>query len=192
MKKLTPYDYNGLELYHISPVNHDGAIFYPRVPESRMKTEDAEIPRICFAPTLEGAYKAVYPNPRHLDLNLFFLHVPDNMEDLRAFNSIVMPNVQDVPDVFDTDELWCLDPVYMLCVGIVMFFTIYDGYEERWITKPIDVTDIMEDYYGAFERGDSLYMPDGEYNETFPNDLMDKLRDRASRAMKYNNQIYNQ
>lgn len=24
MKKLTPYDYNGLELYHISPVNHDG------------------------------------------------------------------------------------------------------------------------------------------------------------------------
>ena len=188
MLTLHPYDYNGLELYHISPVNHDGEIFYPRVPESRMKTEDDKTPRICFAPTLEGAYKAVCPNPRHLDLDLFFLHVPDNMDDIKAFNSIVSPDENEVPDVLDTDELWCLDPVYMKCIGVIMFFTVdrFDNTYDHKDTKAIDVTDIMEDYHGAFERGDSLYTPEDEYNEGFPDDLMDKLRDRAFRAMKYN------
>lgn len=184
MRKLTPYDYNGLELYHISPENHDGAIFYPRVPESRMKREDDETPRICFAPTLEGAYKAIYPNPKHFDLDLFFLHVPDNMDDIRAFNSIVVPSIREVPDVLDTDELWCLDPVVMKCIGVIMFFTVYrfDDIYYQWDTKAIDVTDIMEDRYGVFERGDSLCMPESG----FLNDLMDKLRDRAFRVMKYN------
>jgi len=76
----------------------------------------------------------------------------------------------------------------MKCVGVIMFFTVdrLDNTYDHRDTKAIDVTDIMEDYHGAFERGDSLYIPEDEYNESFPDDLMDKLRDRAFRAMKYN------
>lgn len=150
MLTLHPYDYNGLELYHLSPVNHDGELFYPRVPESRMISEDAVTPRVCFGPSLLEAYYAVETLRRHNQMDLMFVHVPDNIDELKAFNAIVSPDDDDVPDASKTGELWSLDPVKMKCMGLVLFYTRYervypDGecgwYNEKNVTRVYDVID---------------------------------------------------
>ena len=139
MLTLHPYDYNGLELYHLSPVNHDGELFLPRIPDSRMRSENATTPRVCFGPSLLEAYYAVKPIRCCNEMDLMFIHVPNNLDELKAFNAIVAPEEDDVPDVFNTGELWSLDPVEMKCVGLVLFYTGYERYDEKSITRVYDV-----------------------------------------------------
>lgn len=153
MITLHPYDYNGLDLYHLSPVNHDGELFLPRVPDSRMRTEDATTPRICFGPSILKAYYAVKTLRCHNQMDLMFIHVPNNLDELKAFNAIVAPDENEVPDAFSTDELWSLDPVEMKCVGLVLFYTRYERIyriypdgdcewcDEEFVTRVYDVID---------------------------------------------------
>lgn len=171
MLTIHPYDYDGLNLYHISPVNHDGEIFLPRVPSSRMRSEDGITPRVCFGPSLLDAYYAVKTTRCHTQMDLMFIHVPNNLDELKAFSAIVAPNENEVPDASDTGELWSLDPVEMKCVGLALFYTRYeriypDGecgwFDEKSVTR---VYEVMDDILRLHRR--SVFM-----DELSPKEIM--------------------
>lgn len=106
-----------IPLYHISLENHNGEIFYPRIPEG-VWDEDEKTPRICVSTSLVGCIRALdtclwYPAVK------WYVHVPDNLEDLYQNGSVMMPSEKEVGDVKTTREKWIIEPCKMNCIGAI-------------------------------------------------------------------------
>lgn len=68
--------------YHLSEINHNNEVFYPRVPYSIMDDEeykDQKSKRICFSTTLSGAYRAIQFRPNE-SMELY-VHIPLEIEN---------------------------------------------------------------------------------------------------------------
>lgn len=146
------------ELYHISQVNHDGETFFPRVPANRMKGEDAITPRVCFAESIEGAMDAIGMCPGSAYEKFFFVHVPEDFEELMDEGSFVFPG-DAVPDSDETHEIWCTDMVKMRCVAFVMSWVDMYG--------TIRLEEIYRDPDPKYTLDDLIKMYDEECEEEY-------------------------
>ena len=76
-------------LYHVSLKNHDGEIFCPRIPDSKIDEENKTIKRICVSGriswALDGVEASVYEK--------YYVHVP-----VAYPKKLYRPNKNDVPD----------------------------------------------------------------------------------------------
>lgn len=94
-----------VKLYHLSTVNLDGRMIFPRVPKNRMVETGAEndiTPRISFAPSIDECLMALSADVEGIE---FFVHEP--VGKFQAFH----PSKIDVPDVEYTSEVWVTTPV---------------------------------------------------------------------------------
>lgn len=99
-----------MRLYHLS-TDCNIKYFYTRVPESRIKEENDDIPRICVAHSLgscflgwSGAYK------RHVKGGMICALYEFNIdEDKKKFIKATHELEGLVPDAEDTRELWITD-----------------------------------------------------------------------------------
>jgi len=158
-----------IELYHISMENNDGVKFEPRVPLHRMNGEDPVTDRVCFAPTIEGALKAIdlLPYNEFLPEVFFFVHMPVNVLELINDGAIYEPSEGEVPDVKETGEVWCMEPVEMRCVSFahayyhqskgIVVEDIYTDPDPRMSIEELIGRYRMEDKYNelGFENEDS-------------------------------------
>lgn len=110
-----------MKLYHLSKQNHDGEVFVPRVPNSAGEGEDVEYKRICFSSTISGAWRA-HPSGGADDksgcviYDKFYVHVPAKVPSTKQ---IKFPDIESVPDIAITDEVWVTRKTRMKCIGIV-------------------------------------------------------------------------
>lgn len=126
LRPLDKPDFFMTDLFHISQVNHDGETFFPRVPTNRMRGEDAITPRVCFAESIEGAMDAIGLNPGSAYDKFFFVHVPEDFEELINEGAFVNPGDL-VPDAEETHEVWCTRAVRMRCVAFSYAWVDYQG-----------------------------------------------------------------
>ena len=140
--------------YHISLDNHDGEIFEPRVPKNRMNWEDDQTPRICFAEDLYGCLQAIDMMPLPRMEQFFFVHEPILLHD--HTDPFYYPTRDEVPDVNETGEVWCLDPVEMKCTSFCMAWVDHDNVElhiEELYFNPdpnLDRDELIDQYYRDF------------------------------------------
>lgn len=102
-------------LYHLSDINHDGQVFYPRVPDSIMDDEDEYTPRVCFSTSISRAFVALIRPGQKAKM---FVHIPRKpIADLLKEGAIYKPTNKEVPDAMITREYWLLEEVQMCCIG---------------------------------------------------------------------------
>lgn len=131
-------------LYHITFDIHQRFYFTPRIPEGAEEwDEECEIPRICFAPTIEGCLTA---------LPVGLMNLPDWLEEnnnvIKVFTldtekygikkkNIIKPeelyNKEYVGDAILTGEHWVTQDVLFLEEDVK--FIEITGYELKMLTK---------------------------------------------------------
>jgi hypothetical protein len=126
-------------LFHLSWENHDGEVFYPRVPSNRMVDEDDCTDRVCLSSSLHGCYTAINDTPYWFRTQIddfIFVHVAKNLRELVETENLWLPGLDEVPDILETGEIWATGPVEMECicvarvtVGINDFFKFTPVYE---------------------------------------------------------------
>lgn len=112
------------KLYHLSPVNHDGETFNPRVPDNIIiggyghyeELEEKKTPRVCFSKTISGAFLALNFDGTYEEL---YVHVPEDIERISR-DSVEVPTEDKVWDAEFTREVWVKEPVKMKCIGKVL------------------------------------------------------------------------
>lgn len=111
-------------LFHISYENHDGEVFYPRVPQNRMVGEDGCTDRVCLADSLNGCYHGIQgPMITGLyDEDYVFVHVVNNLKELVDTDNLWLPGIDRVPDVVETGEIWATGPVELECICLARVF----------------------------------------------------------------------
>ena len=121
-------------LFHLSPQNHNGEWFRPRVPDSIVSyfnsedNEDDTVRRVCFSGSISGAFFAISFDGYPKKLNV---HVPENIDDIVKRRKLCKPTKEQVFDVNYTDEYWIKCKVKMKCIGYV-----YISYRDRFFSKP--------------------------------------------------------
>ena len=116
------------KLFHLSPNNHDGEWFKPRIPYSIItdgeNKEDNKVKRVCFSGSISGAFFGIsfdgYPQR-------LYVHIPENIEDIVKRKKLCKPTEEQVFDVHYTNEYWVKCKVKMKCIGY-----IYIKYNDRW------------------------------------------------------------
>lgn len=83
--------------------NLDGAILNPRVPLSRMETEDDKIKRICVSKSINGCLSACQCWFKDDTVNIYTCES----------NKVIQPSLEQVPDSCFTEEEWIIEPVEM-------------------------------------------------------------------------------
>lgn len=125
------------KLYHLSPDNHDGEVFHPRVPDSIIYgEEDSKHNRVCFSPTMSGCFRSI----SGCCTEVLYVHVPININEILKRGGLYKPSPNLVPDVDETNEHWCRRPVKLKCIGKAKF-RMKHGYcqkplvEINWLEK---------------------------------------------------------
>ena len=117
-----------INLYHISLKNHNGEVFYPKIPEVYNSDEDDTISRVCFSSTISGAYRSItFEDTCGEEC---YVHVPANIDSIIRRGSVYKPNTNLVWDATFTNEYWVRRPVKLKCIGKAKFY-----YKDRssWI-----------------------------------------------------------
>ena len=106
-------------LYHLSDNNYDNETFVPRpMPRWRaMEGENWKTKRICVSTSIDGALAALLSSDSQPFGKHLFVHVPENIDELKSKNKIYAPSKKQVPDVEATGELWLKAPAKMKCIG---------------------------------------------------------------------------
>ena len=145
-------------MYHLSVDNHHGELFKPHIPTNRLPREDNTTPRVCFADTIVGAWKAMPHQMIGTDCIMLFVHVPAYIPSKEY---IVFPTEEQVPDVNITGELWSVKPVRMELIGTIVIqdsFGVVDwGWLDEFHITEAERRSATMDHIGALE----LY---SEYN----------------------------
>ena len=115
MRKYNPTSHP--KLYHLSIDNHDGEIFFPRIPSS-YEEENQTIPRVCVSTSIIGCLRAIDPGRWNPYIE-YYVHVPENIDELYNTLSVKSPNMKDVPDVDITKEKWIVKPTRFYCIGLI-------------------------------------------------------------------------
>lgn len=99
--------------YFISENRLDNTTLKPRVPNNYFTKhgyEDAETPRVCFAPSVDMCLAGLSQN---LDGRTFYVYEPTDISQC----SVYKPNTKAVPDSGITNELWITNPVEVKQIG---------------------------------------------------------------------------
>lgn len=106
-------------LYHISLEKLNNNSLSPRIPESRAKWENTEIPRICLSPTIEGCLTAINENfsellyqQNSLDIPLIGYIYSIDERTINVSNLVLPEELYDKAYVFDslvTQEHWVIN-----------------------------------------------------------------------------------
>lgn len=110
------------QCFHISFQDHKEGTWYPRIPAGsdvgkKTKLSEPDIPRICFSETLEGCFRAIYPNVSQFfeqekyPWMEFYVYSPliTNKTKLLSNNDLIKHHF--VHDAHITKEIWILNPV---------------------------------------------------------------------------------
>lgn len=112
-----------MHLYHVTLDLHHRGVFTPRVPENieDYGDEEAETPRICFAPTLEGCLSSfpigVYNLKEQLEdtdniIKVFRLTLPHpQVAPKNIYTPQYLTQMGYVSDSWATGEHWLLKPI---------------------------------------------------------------------------------
>ncbi len=123
-------------LFHISLENCDGKTFNPRIPtDAYNNDEDTKHKRICVSTSLIGCILAIDPC-LWCPAVKWFVHVPEDLDELYESGSVLVPNEKEVPDVKTTREKWITKKTRMKCIGIIANCShIYGKRRFRWVKK---------------------------------------------------------
>lgn len=108
-------NYKG-KLYCISQRNMDGETLVPRIPDNYLTKngyEDADTPRVCFAPSVDQCLIALSQNNANKS---FYVYEPEDQSKIDVYK----PNTKAVPDSKITGELWAIQPVKLKRVGQIL------------------------------------------------------------------------
>ena len=117
LKLVKPKELLNLKLYFVS-ANKNFTKLKPRVPQNNLTELDIEnnnIPRICFAPSIQQCIQAIYTEKG----KEYYVYVPKG----NLFkHKIYKCTAKEVPDSNLTDEYWCLDeieiqPLFKIKIG---------------------------------------------------------------------------
>lgn len=100
-----------MDIYHLSTVNSNNKILYPRIPDNYFTKngfEDGKTSRVCFAKTIDGALAALSMN---LEGKTLYVHVP--------YEKVKYSDAVNVPDSKITKEVWVREPVKIKCIGTI-------------------------------------------------------------------------
>ena len=166
-------------VFHISPEGHlDGQIFKPRVPEyldkydpSKTEFEDAETPRVCFSPSIDGCLNAILVNIGRWKtankLRDWYVYIPE--KPLKEYKYRTNKQLVDEKKVYDanlTKEIWIEEPVRLKQYGIIRIDSVTDvnrkkavpttlgeskkrnvyDFKWHWLVKPKVIKDVPYDY----------------------------------------------
>lgn len=117
LKLIKAKDLLNLKLYFVSE-KKDFKKLDPRIPKNeRTETgiENNNIPRVCFAPSIEQCLQAIHPEKGQE----YYVYVPKGALFKHKITKCLM---KEVPDANLTDEYWCLDsieiqPLYKIKIG---------------------------------------------------------------------------
>ena len=121
LKLVKPKDLLNLKLYFVSE-RKDFEKLSPRIPKNDLTMNDFEnnnIPRVCFAPSIQQCLQAISYSIEASDTKEYYVYVPkDNLFKHKIYKCVP----KDVPDANLTDEYWCLDaikiqPLYIIKIG---------------------------------------------------------------------------
>lgn len=101
------------ELFHLSFIDKlHSTTMYPRVPNSAVNGyEDCITDRICFSNSIDNALAALQGCAGR-----YYVYIPKNMELMNLYH----PSVDEVFDAHITKEVWCLNPVEVVCIGSII------------------------------------------------------------------------
>ena len=117
------------QIYHLS--RRLKTTISPRIPETAVPFyEDTEIPRVCFSESIDGALSALQG-----DEGIYYVHVPKDIS--KCF--IYKPTEKDVFDSICTNEVWVLNDVELVCIGIIENKGILSTTEYRMKYPPYDI-----------------------------------------------------
>ena len=106
-------------LFHLSDKNYDNQIFVPRsLPKWRaMEGENWKTKRICVSSSIDGALTALLSSDSQPFGKHLFVHVPENLNELKLKKKVYVPTTKQVPDANATQEIWLKAPAKMACIG---------------------------------------------------------------------------
>ena len=130
-------------LYHLSSTNLDGKLLSPRSMEKWrvMEGEDWRSKRVCFSSSIDGSLAALCTSMSCPFGETFYVHVPENLEDLFSKDNVYKPSTKKVPDADETGEFWAKAPCKMKCIGRVEVMSVdwqhkgrnVDFFSWKWI-----------------------------------------------------------
>lgn len=117
-------------LFHLSNKD-DLNVLFPRVPTSPFQdengktVEDTAVKRVCFSTSITGALHAIqhraYPENEDIRQLVYVIPLPRDIHKRKKCRDgrWKRPNFREVPDAYDTGEIWVLKPVKVVGVGEV-------------------------------------------------------------------------
>lgn len=108
-------------LYHLSSTSLDGKLLSPRSMEKWrvMEGEDWRSKRVCLSDSIDGSLAALCTSMSAPFGEKFYVHVPENIDELFSRDNIYKPSTKQVPDAEETKEFWAKAPCKMKCIGRV-------------------------------------------------------------------------
>lgn len=166
-------------LYHISIVElkENELNFIPRVPESRMITENDSIKRICFSDDITTCLNAMsniqqvlwksYTNDSNI--KLFVYAIDEN----KLNNNLLNPSevYKYVPDALENNEYWVLEEVKVNLINtICLNESMYKIFDVDYDEDDRSYNEIISDYLkeNSYEYKDCI---DGDIIENIEDDL---------------------
>lgn len=105
-----------MKLYHLSrnPIL-DRILLLPRVPinnQTKYGYENNTIKRISFSTSIDGALASIGCNHENIKM---YVYSPINIDKTK----IIIPTIEQVPDVINTNEVWYTDTVNIKKIAVI-------------------------------------------------------------------------
>lgn len=110
-----------------------------------MDGEDWRSKRVCLSSSIDGALAALCTSMTNPFGEKFYVHVPDNLEELFSHDNIYKPSLKQVPDSDETGEHWAKATCKMKCIGKIEVMSIkhdvdpklVDFFTWRWVEEQV-------------------------------------------------------
>lgn len=117
-------------LYHLSADKLEETILYPRIPETAVDCyEDTQTLRVCFSESIDGALSALQG-----DVGMYYVYTPKDISKCFIYH----PTEKEVFDSPYTKEVWILNAVELVCIGVIENKGITSKTEYQMIYPPYD------------------------------------------------------
>ena len=117
-------------IYHLSSEILKSTILHPRIPETAVDCyEDTQTPRVCFSESIDGALSALQG-----DVGRYYVYSPKDIS--KCF--IYRPTEKEVFDSPYTKEVWVLNSVELICIGIIENRGVTSKTEYQMVYPPYD------------------------------------------------------
>jgi hypothetical protein len=129
---------SNMRFFHVREENEVAVTFAPRIPNNTLtKTgnENATIPRVCFAPSVDQCLMAMCNG-----YGVYHVYEPEDYGKLH----VVMNTKKFVPDASITDEIWSLTETKLKKIGSIYVYD-YPEWDEKFYLH----TKVNGKYYGT-------------------------------------------